>query len=92
MQLTNYNSPQSYCQGFEHWNRANIAHKLVYGVDKPMPIFYTKNNTLEECESLVVNFFAELFTNENVNPLPVVRQFNCLEEILSWFNERYPLK
>lgn len=86
------NSPRTDRLGFEYWNRANIAHKLVYGVDKPMPIFYTNNNTLEECELEIVNFFAESFTNENVNSLPVIQQFNCLEEVLNWFNERYPLK
>lgn len=92
MQSTNYNSPRIYRLGFDYWNRANIAYKLVYGVDKPMPVFYTKNNSSEECESLVIKYFTELFTNENVSPLPVMQQFNCLEKVLNWFNERYPLK
>jgi hypothetical protein len=68
--------------------RANKAYILIYGENAELPIGHRSINTTQDADWFVRSYMGRLFAKPSDHPM--TKQFNNLEELLTWFNETYP--
>ena len=70
--------------------RVDAAYKLVYGENGEVPTRHESIVTAEAAEWQIRYYMGGLFAEPNDHPL--AQKFSNVDELLTWFNEAYPLQ
>ena len=78
------------CQPLPPNERVNAAYKLVYGEGAEIPIRHQSIATAQDADWFIRSYMGRLFATPNDNPL--TQRFSNLEELLTWFDQTYPIQ